>query len=60
MLRASSQRWLPQITPNLTLRNPVYPVVVHGIPTTFEPSCPEHMEMLVAMNPDTLNPPDLR
>lgn len=58
-LRATSQRWLPQVTQHMTLRNPVYPVVVHGIPTSFNPECPDHMAMLIAMNPDTLSPPPL-
>lgn len=43
----------------MTLRNPVYPVVVHGIPTSFNSDCPDHMAMLIAMNPETLSPPPL-
>lgn len=58
-LRATSQRWLPQITQKMSLRNPVYPVVVHGIPTSFKPDCPDDIKILIAMNPDTLNPPPL-
>lgn len=56
-LRATHQRWLPQTTQHMTLRNPIYPVVVHGIPASFDPNCPDHMEMLIAMNQDTLSPP---
>lgn len=56
-LRATYQQWLPQTTPHMTLRDPIYPVVVHGIPTSFDPNCPDHMEMLLAMNQETLSPP---
>lgn len=56
-LRTTSQRWLPQTTQHMMLRNPILPVVVHGIPTSFNPNCPDHMEMLTAMNQDTLSPP---
>lgn len=34
-------------------------MVVHGIPTSFNPTSPDHMDMLVAMNPETLPPPPL-
>lgn len=43
----------------LTLQNPVHTVVVHGIPTSFNPTDPKHLEMLRVMNPDTLSPPSI-
>lgn len=55
-LRNKSEVWLPTISSKLTVHSPVHSIVVHGIPATFIPTDPKHIEMLVAMNPDTLNP----
>lgn len=56
-LRAQHEKWVPLISTGLELHNPVHTVVVHGIPTSFDPSDAQHLEMLSAMNPDTLTPP---
>lgn len=41
------------------MKRPIYPVVVHGIPTSFNPVSPDHLRMLEAMNPDTFKTPPL-
>lgn len=56
-LKAQHEAWIPTILDGLELHNPVHTIVVHGIPTSFNPSDSRHLEMLGAMNPDTLNPP---
>lgn len=58
-LRDQSESWLPQFSANLVVKRPVYPVVVHGIPTSFNPTSPDHLRMLEAMNPDTFKTPPL-
>lgn len=55
-LRKQSATWLPLVSTNLELHNPIHSIVVHGIPATFLPTDPHNIDMLVAMNPDTLNP----
>lgn len=59
ILREQHEKWVPLVSSLLTLHNPVHTVVVHGIPTSFEPSDPQHLAMLSAMNQDTLDPPPL-
>lgn len=56
VLRNKSEEWLPTVSPKLTLHSPVHSVVVHGIPATFIPTNPQHVEMLIAMNIETLTP----
>lgn len=58
-LRDQSEAWLPSFSPDLESKRPVYPMVVHGIPTTFNPTSPDHLRMLEAMNPDTFKTPPL-
>lgn len=55
-LRLQSHLWLHNLSTKLEIHSPVHYIVVHGIPTVFKPTDPQHVEMLVAMNPDTLNP----
>lgn len=56
-LRDQHEKWVHLIDEGLVIHNPVHTVVVHGIPTSFNPTDPQHIEMLTAMNTDTLNPP---
>lgn len=56
-LRQRSEKWLTLLSPKLGLRPPIFTVVVHGIPTSFNPTCPDHLGMLKAMNADNLNTP---
>lgn len=55
-LRRQSNLWLHLVSKNLEIHNPMHSIVVHGIPATFLPSDPQNIDMLVAMNPETLNP----
>lgn len=36
-LRAQANNWLPRISSNLSIKKEVYSVIVHGVPTTFNP-----------------------
>lgn len=56
-LRQQSEKWLTILSPKLSLRPPIFTVVVHSIPTSFNPTCPDHLDMLKAMNADTLSTP---
>lgn len=58
-LRNLGDKWLPLVSKKLTLCPQILTVVVHGIPTSFNPTCPDHLEMLKAMNLDTLSIPPL-
>lgn len=55
-LRTQGNKWIPLLSPCLNLHLPVHTVVVHGIPASFQPADPQHLEMLIAMNPDTMKP----
>lgn len=58
-LRQQGDKWLHLLSPKLSLKPMVFTVVVHSIPTSFNPTCPDHLGMLKAMNPDTLTTPPL-
>lgn len=53
-LRKSVETWLPSFSPNLTLKPKTHAILVHGIPTTFNPQNPDHLEDLIASNGDRL------
>lgn len=55
-IRKQGDKWIHLLSPHLKLQFPVHTVVVHGIPASFQPADPQHLDMLVAMNPDTLTP----
>lgn len=55
-LRRQGDQWIPLFSPRLQLNNPVHTVVVHSIPTSFQPADPQHLDMLTAMNADTMVP----
>lgn len=56
LLRKHADRWVHLLSPHLKLHEPVHTVVVHGIPASFQPADQQHLDMLMAMNPDTLTP----
>lgn len=58
-LREQGELWLSKFSANLTIKKPVCPVVVHRIPTSFNPTNPDHIRMLEAMNPDTFKTPPI-
>lgn len=46
--------WLTHFSEKLTIRKPIYAVIVHRIPTTFEPNKPEAIAELQDNNPGAL------
>lgn len=53
-LRKTVDKWLPMLSDKLTLKPETHAILVHGIPTTFSPQNPEHLEDLIASNRDRL------
>lgn len=49
-LRKTVETWLPSFSDKLTLKAETHAILVHGIPTTFNPKNPEHLEDLIASN----------
>jgi hypothetical protein len=41
ILRARANQWIPKLSPQLSLRITLYPVICHRVPTSFDPSSPE-------------------
>ncbi|KAH9822990.1 hypothetical protein DFH28DRAFT_1118338 [Melampsora americana] len=54
-LRGQASCWIPKISSNLTIKQEVYPVIVHGIPTTFNPTREEDIDLLNISNGDLLD-----
>lgn len=49
-LRDQVASWLPKVSPHLALKQEVHSVIVHGIPTTFNPTRPEDIDLLKICN----------
>lgn len=47
--------WVRAINPTLRLKRKLYPVIVHGIPTTFDPSNRRHTHALIDENHGVLD-----
>lgn len=56
VLRDQGEKWIHALSPKLKLHHQIHTVVVHGIPASFQPSDQQHLDMLMAMNPETLTP----
>lgn len=54
-LRKSANKWLPAFSGSLTLKPETHAILIHGIPTTFNPQNPKHLEDLIASNGDRLS-----
>ncbi|KAH9809093.1 hypothetical protein DFH28DRAFT_1134417 [Melampsora americana] len=54
-LREQVASWLPKVSPTLALKQEVHAIVVHGIPTTFNPTRPEDIDLLKTCNGNLLN-----
>lgn len=53
-LRKQVNTWLPAFSNQLAIKPDTHAVLVHGIPTTFNPQNPDHLEDLIASNGDRL------
>ncbi|KAG0140004.1 hypothetical protein CROQUDRAFT_20864, partial [Cronartium quercuum f. sp. fusiforme G11] len=42
--------WVKEINPSLKLKSKIYPIIVHGVRTTFDPSNRSHLESLMSDN----------
>lgn len=50
VLKARAQEWLPVFSKDLTIKPDFFPIVVHGISTSFNPQNPDHLSELAAAN----------
>lgn len=46
ILRSRAPTWVPALSPQLSLRRPLFPVICHRIPTDFEPTSTEGLTEL--------------
>lgn len=53
-LRKTADKWLPTFSEKLTMKPDLHAILIHGIPTTFNPKSPDHLEDLIASNGDRL------
>lgn len=53
-LRSKAKEWLPTFSEKLEMKPETHTILVHGIPTTFNPKNPEHLGDLIASNGDHL------
>ena len=51
----ANPRWVPLFSRELTLRRPVYAIIAHQVPTTFDPSSNDDFEDLQSSNPGILD-----
>lgn len=58
-LRDQGEKWIHTLSSQLKLHHPVYTVVVHGIPASFQPADQQHLNMLKAMNQEKMSPAPL-
>lgn len=55
VLSLPSDAWVNNIYPALQLKHKIYPVIVHGIPTTFDTANPGHTQALINENHGVLD-----
>lgn len=55
VLSLKSDAWVEGINPGLGLRRKVYPIIVHGIPTTFNPASKRHLKEFIQENHGALD-----
>lgn len=50
-----SDDWVNKVNPQLGLKRKAYPIIIHGIPTTFKPSSRAHVHELIKDNHGVLD-----
>lgn len=55
IMALKSDDWVSVVNPNLGLKRKVYPVIVHGIPTTFKPTLRKHIRDFIEENHGVLD-----
>lgn len=55
VLSHPSDSWVKNVNPALYLKRKIYPVIVHGIPTTFDPTNQRHTQTLINENHGVLD-----
>lgn len=54
-MRSQAETWLPRISSNLSVKQEVYSVIVHGVPTTFNPTRQDDIDLLKTCNGSLLD-----
>ncbi|KAG0149635.1 hypothetical protein CROQUDRAFT_88978 [Cronartium quercuum f. sp. fusiforme G11] len=50
-----TQEWIRKVNPALKLKTEIYPIIVHGVPTSFDPLDHSHLSSIMNENPRLLN-----
>lgn len=53
-LKKKVDLWLPGLSKDLVFRPKVHAIFIHGVPTSFNPAIPSHLEDLYDWNPATM------
>lgn len=48
--RSQAAAWLPKISANLSIKQEIHSIIVHGVPTTFNPTRQEDVDLLKTCN----------
>lgn len=54
-LKDTASSWLPSLSQSLAIKPDLHAVLVHGVPTTFDPAIEEHLEDLRVSNGEMLS-----
>ncbi|KAG0139213.1 hypothetical protein CROQUDRAFT_101945 [Cronartium quercuum f. sp. fusiforme G11] len=49
------QGWVADVNPQLRLKVQIFPIIVHGVPTVFNPANPHHLQELMGENVGVLD-----
>lgn len=55
VLALPSDRWVCNINPQLVLKRRVYPIIIHGVPTSFNPASRTHVHDFIEENNGVLD-----
>lgn len=54
-LKEAAPSWLPQLSPGFTIKLEIHAVLVHGVPTSFEPAIEDHVKEHKVSNGEMLS-----